>query len=270
MEPASFKDLERTGWIAKASTYPLGFGGATKGAVDPLLDAVGVSRGTRLLDIACGPGDGAGRAAGRGATAVGINFAPTMVELARRRFPEANFREGDAESLDFAEASFDAVICAFGLLHMAEPERAITEAFRVLAPGGHYAFTVWAPPERHQFYELVFSAMNEYGRMDVPLPPAPPFFRFSDPDESRRVLLAAGFDELKVDEVPLVWRYKSAESVIDMIYKSAVRLSMMLEHQTADARERIHQAVIEGAGKFRQYGGYAMAVPAVLVAARKP
>ncbi|MEK1890708.1 MAG: class I SAM-dependent methyltransferase [Phyllobacterium sp.] len=266
----SFKDLERAGWIEKAVSYGSGFGAVTVGAIDPLIDAVQASTGTRLLDVACGPGHGAGRANARGSTAVGVDFAPAMVEIARRNYPDIEFDEGDAEALAFADESFDAVICAFGLLHMAEPEKAIAEAFRVLAPGGRYAFTVWAPPERHQFYEIVFGAINTHGRMDVALPPAPPFFRFSDAAESTRVLEGSGFTRVEVNEIPLVWRYNSPEAIVDMIYKSAVRLVMLLEHQTPEARQRIHAAVVEGASKWQRGSSYQIAVPAVLVSAQKP
>ena len=61
-----------------------------------------------------------------------------MIAEASRRFPAIEYREGDAENLDFADGSFDAVICSFGLLHMAEPERAIGEAHRVTSPRWRY------------------------------------------------------------------------------------------------------------------------------------
>lgn len=273
MEPeneASFKDLEQQGWTAKASGYAAWLGEITNEAADPLLDATHVTKGTRLLDVASGPGYGAARATARGATAIGVDFAPTMVEHARQHFPETKFAEGDAENLAFGDGSFDAVICAFGLLHMAEPDRAIAEAFRVLGAGGHYAFTVWSTPDRHQFFELVLGAIKEHGRLDVPLPPAPSLFRFSDPDESRKVMASTGFDAITVTDIPLVWRCATAQDAVEVIYKSTVRTAMLLERQTAKARERIHQAIVDGAARFRQDGGYAMAFPAVLVAAHKP
>lgn len=274
MEPGqepSFKDLEQQGWIAKASGYAASLGELTSSVADTLLDATLVTRGTRLLDVASGPGYGAARATMRGAKAIGVDFAPAMLEHARRQSPDTEYREGDAENLPFSNGTFDAVICAFGLLHMADPDRAIAEAFRVLTAGGRHAFTVWATPDRHQFFELVLGAIKEHGTLDVPLPPAPSLFRFSDAAESEAVLARTGFDTITVTEIPLVWRFASAQDAVDVIYKGTVRTAMLLERQTSEARARIEDAIAEGAARFRRDdGGYAMAFPAVLAAARKP
>jgi SAM-dependent methyltransferase len=151
----SFKELERQGWDAKADNYHSFAGQITFGAVAPLLDAAGVRAGMRVLDVASGPGYVADGATARGAHAIGVDFAANMVAEARRRYPRIEFREGDAESLAFDAASFDAVVCAFGMLHLADPDKAIAEAHRVLRPGGRYAFTVWMGPDRHDFFAIV-------------------------------------------------------------------------------------------------------------------
>jgi SAM-dependent methyltransferase len=266
----SFKELERQGWTAKASDYDAWLGTITRRAVQSLLEATQVSAGMNVLDVACGPGYGAAQAMARGATAIGIDFSPTMIAEAKRRFPGIEFREGDAENLAFSDACFDAVICAFGLLHMAEPERAIGEVHRVLRPGARYSFSVWAGPDKHECLALVLHAIQTYGRMDVPLPPAPPIFRFSDPEECSRVLTDAGFVDVSVRDEPLVWQFNSPEAVIDMLYKSTVRAAMLLGHQAPEARERIHRAILDGVAQFARQGSYTLNFPAVIAAARKP
>jgi SAM-dependent methyltransferase len=156
------------------------------------------------------------------------------------------------------------------LLHLADPDRAVAEASRVLRPGGRYAFTVWAGPDRHEFFRMVLKAVHDHADANVALPPAPPVFRFADPAECRRVLAGAGFVDVSISEIPLVMHAGSVEGILDFIYKGTVRTSMMLERQTAAARERVHLAIRETARSFVRPGGYDIGWTAVVVAAGKP
>ena len=137
-----------------------------------------------------------------------------MLAEARRHHPAIDFQAGDAEALPFPDASFDAVVMSFGLLHLGRPDQALAEAHRVLRPGGRIGFTVWARPEEAVAFGIVLRAIERHGRLDVPLPPGPPFFRFSDPEESRRVLLGLGFraPEVAVGAAGLAARVSSTRS----------------------------------------------------------
>jgi ubiquinone/menaquinone biosynthesis C-methylase UbiE len=267
-ETESFKEAERTGWSEKAPVYDDFAGRITAGAVGPLLDAVGLAPDMTFLDICTGTGVLAAEAARRGADVTAIDFAAPMIAEARRRFPGIAFAHGDAEALDFPDDSFDAVACAFGVLHLADPDRALREARRVLRSDGRYAFTVWKGPPDHDFFRLVGDAIAAHGA-SVELPPAPPMFRFADPDEVWRSMEAAGFADVTVSELPLVWKIESPRDVLRYVDKCTMRIAMVLDRQTQAARERIYDAILDGAAGFKRAGGYEVAWPAILAAGRK-
>jgi ubiquinone/menaquinone biosynthesis C-methylase UbiE len=266
----TFKQQELAGWTAKAGWYDGYVGKVTAEAAEAMLDAVRLPPAAKLLDVACGPGYVAGAAVARGAAALGVDFAPSMVEEARKNYPGGEFLVGDAEALDFDAASFDAVVCGFGMGHLADPDRALAEAFRVLRPGGRYALSWWCSPDKHEFYALVFGALKAHGSLEVGLPPAPPIFRFSDPEECRRALSRAGFVEPEIRELALAYEPQSRQELLDLIYKSSVRMAMVLELQSKEALARIHEHILAGAERSRQGRGFRIAFPAIIAGARKP
>src|SRR4051812_35286272 len=101
-EAERLRAFERQGHDALAVTYHAFFAAVTSLATAPLLDAVGLRPGTRLLDVATGPGTLAAEAINRGAHPFGIDLSPQMIDLARRLYPAIEFREADVEHLPFA------------------------------------------------------------------------------------------------------------------------------------------------------------------------
>jgi ubiquinone/menaquinone biosynthesis C-methylase UbiE len=266
----SWKDVEREGWQQNAPAYDTRAGQMTTAAIGPMLAAVDARPGVRLLDVCCGPGYAAGAAAARGLSAVGVDITTAMLDEARRRFPDAEFREGDAENLDFPDASFDAVTCAFGLLHLPDARRAMAEAFRVLRHGGRYAVTVWCAPEQARLLGLALKAITAHADMEVPLPPAPPMFEFSDPAVARAALEGAGFREVGAEDVPIDFEGGTPADVFDWFDKSTVRTMALFRLQAPAVQARIRAAILEGAEAFRRDGRITIPCPARLYRARKP
>lgn len=269
LEPEKFKTFERAGWENIPGAYHEAFGSLTHQAIDALLDAVRVKRGSNFLDIACGPGYVAAAAAKRGATVLGVDFSDAMIAQARKLYPGIEFREGDAEELPFGSGLFEAAAMNFGILHLARPHAAITEAYRVLRPGGRFAFSVWAPPEETIGFGIVLHAVELHGEPRVELPEGPPFFRYSEPRECKEGLLAAGFESPKVVKIAQTWRLPDVEALFEAMWNSTVRTAGLLRAQKPTVLGRIRDAMQAELKRFAKKSAVELPMPALIASGVK-
>lgn len=265
----AFKEFERIGWAKQAEHYDSLVGQMTRQAVDALLAAVDVRSGAKLLDVASGPGYVAAEATRRGLDAIGTDIAGNMVDEARRRFTKVKFDIADAENLSYADASFDAVTCAFGMLHFPRPGKAVAEAYRVLRPGGRFAFSLWCGPTKAKVLTLIAEAVQRNTDGSVALPAGPGIFTLSDPWILTALMEAAKFAHVRVDELPCFFAPASPSDVFDMMRKSMVRATYVYERQTADVQHRIGQSIKDEAAKALAVGQGKIPCPAFLVSGTK-
>jgi SAM-dependent methyltransferase len=265
-----FQAFEHAGWQTAAATYHRYWERLTAQSIPALLDAVAARPGARFLDIASGPGHIAAAAAERGADVTGVDFADNMISLARIAYPTVDFQLGDAIDLYLPAGSVDAAVMGFGMLHLSEPERAATEAFRVLRPGGGFAFSVWAMPAMARGFEIVLDAVRTFGNPDVSLPPGPPFFRYSAEAEARALLGDAGFVDITFEEIPQTWRLPGTSEFLLAFHGGTARTGPLLRAQTPAALELISAAVFDGLKQYQTHDGLAVPMPAVVVAGVKP
>ncbi len=134
----------------------------------PLLDAAGVAPGDRVLDLASGAGEPAltvAKRVGPSGHVTATDLSPEMLAIVARRAKAAGLgnvtcQVADMEHLPFEAASFDRVICRFGIMYSPDATATCAAVRRVLRPGGRAAFMVWGDPAGNSLLWTVLSAAN--------------------------------------------------------------------------------------------------------------
>jgi demethylmenaquinone methyltransferase/2-methoxy-6-polyprenyl-1,4-benzoquinol methylase len=167
-------------------------------------DLARVGPGSRALDVGTGTGDLAIELARRGAAVTGLDFAPAMLEVARRKAPEIAFERGDALALPHGDGEFDAVTVGFGARNFSDLDRGLREMARVTRAGGRVVVLEITTPQRAPlswFFRLWFDrAVPALGRLADPdaysyLPSS--VRRFPGPEELARRMGGAGLDDVR-------------------------------------------------------------------------
>jgi SAM-dependent methyltransferase len=166
--------------------------------------------GERLLDVACGTGNAALLAAGRGAAITGLDASPRLLELAASRAQEAGVQaewvQGDIEALPFADGTFDVAVSVFGVIFARDAAQAAAELERVVRPGGRVVVATWI--DRGPIAEVSRASMAAMARLAPPGPPPPARFDWGDP-----AALGALFSgPVSVEEHPMAFVARSPET----------------------------------------------------------
>ena len=266
----AFDEFEASSWEERVDGYADFFGAVTGRLVGPLLDAAGVGAGTRVLDVASGPGYVAAEAARREARAFGVDVAEAMVARARAQHPGIEFRRADAQSLPFEDAAFDAVVGNFGLPHFGRPELAVAEGARVLAPGGRLALSTWDSPAEMRMFGVFLEAVADAGAGTPDgLPPGPDVFRFSDDGEFRRLLEGQGLVDVEVRRVAFTHHVSSFSDFWHALQDGTVRMASLLHGQSEEGRNRIRAGLERRVAAYAVNGSLDLPVSVKLAAGRK-
>jgi ubiquinone/menaquinone biosynthesis C-methylase UbiE len=179
-----------------------------------LAEAANVRAGERVLDVACGAGNGAIAAARRtwGPT-VGLDYVPALLDRGRERAAaerlDVEFVEGDAQELPFEDGAFDVVMSIFGAMFAPDHQRTADELLRVCASGGRVAMANWTPSG---FVGTMFKTVAGH----APPPPGvvpPPLW---GTEEHLREVFGDRISDLALTPRHLNMRYRSPEHFIDL------------------------------------------------------
>ena len=269
--PGAFRAFEHTGWNAAAKGYESAVGPLTAQSAEATLDAAGVTPGCKVLDVCTGHGVLARAATQRGAKVCALDFAEAMIAAVRRNVPAVECHQGDAQDLPYADNTFDAVVCGYGIIHVPEPDRALAEMRRVLRSGGRVAITVWERPSPNNGFGLVMGAIKAHGRLDVSLPHGPDFFQFGDRESLKVALAETGFVDVNATAVPLALPLDHATAFLDAVLKGTVRAKALLLAQDDAALSTIRTAVAQAVARlFRCEDGFRVPMPAIVGSGAKP
>ena len=201
---AAVKGKQQTAW----SSGDYAVVGTTLQIVgESLCEALDLRAGERVLDIAAGNGNATLAAARRWTDVTSTDYVPALLERGRARASAeglpVRFEQADAEKLQYADASFDAVLSTFGVMFTPDQEKAASEMARVCKPGGKIGLANWTPSG---LIGEVFKLLGRY----LPPPAGVKSPALWGTEERLRELFGSRIASMAVERRNFVFRYRSA------------------------------------------------------------
>jgi ubiquinone/menaquinone biosynthesis C-methylase UbiE len=240
-----------------------------------LVDEVDPQPGQTILEIGAGAGELGFQVAERleGGRVISTDFAPEMVEIARREseargLTDVEHRVLNAEAMDLDDDAVDGVVCRWAYMLIADPAAAFRETRRVLRPGGRLAFAVWRTAERNPWQAVPGMTIVQRGHMPAPVPGAPGIFALGEPGRIRELVTGAGFAEPELEEIAFEWRYAD----FDDLWGAVAGLSPFgstFDELPDDEQEATRAAVMQSMAPYRgEDGSYTAPAATWVVLAR--
>ena len=287
--------LERAPWLANASRHwhgcsmsspsplsqPEPWNLVSPGYVDILLpeftkyarhalEKVGLDENAHVLDVATGPGTCALLAAALVKQVTAIDFAHDMLNAARKRaagqgLRNVEFHEGDAQTLPFADNTFDAAFSIFGLIFFPDRIAGLKEMRRVLKPSGKVGLTSWVPFKEVPLIEAVFTVIGQHLSTPFGSDGPPPL---GTPELIREEFGAAGFADIDVTRIENTVHESTLHAYWESMVRSTAPLTL-LRKRMGDAWGQFEKGVFAELLNRFGAGPVTITMPAWLTVASK-
>jgi SAM-dependent methyltransferase len=259
------------GWAAWLEWIERNFGPVTEW----LRGAACWEPGAHILDVACGAGYPALTAAVSvrpGGRVVATDISPKMIAVAARHahlrgVDNIDFLEMDAEHLQFADNSFDAVTNAYGLMFCPDTHGALHEVHRVLKPGGRCALVTWDEPSKSPYFTVIVGVASTFLSLPPIDPAAPGPFRLAAARHLESMLRTSGFSDVRVDSYPMTVECASVAEYCQ-IFADVAWKARIAALSDADAA-RFREAVAKAAEPFINGGRLHLVATSLCASGRK-
>jgi ubiquinone/menaquinone biosynthesis C-methylase UbiE len=236
---------------------------ATREVSKRLVELAEIKSGSKVLDIATGIGEPALTAAkqvGKTGDILAIDISPQMLSFAKERAitlglqDVLEFKEGDAETIDLPSSTFNAALCRWGLMFLPNPKAGLSNIYRSLVKGAHFAAAVWASPEKVPFISVPMNIVLKETNSPSPGTPGP--FSMSDQNNLKKFYEDSGFIHPVIERINVVCDFDSTDDFTAFtIDHGGPALQKILARETNERRQQILKAITKGSEKYADSAG---------------
>jgi ubiquinone/menaquinone biosynthesis C-methylase UbiE len=260
MEPKLQRRVQRYGWDKASAFYEQFWAKQLEPAQTLLLKMASLQKGEHVLDIACGTGlvtFPVAEAVGPRGKVIGTDLSEKMVESLRsealaRKFTNLSAEWMDAEELKFSDDSFDAVLCALGLMYVPDPLKSLREMFRVLKSGGRAVAAVWGARAKCGWAEI-FPIVDSRVHSDV----CPMFFQLGTGNTLPATFEAAGFGEIQSERIQTILHYDSSKDAIGAAFAGGP-VALAYSRFDDQTKQEAHTEYLASIERYRSATGYSI------------
>lgn len=267
LDSKKFKEAERQNWDGVAAGWQKWWKPIERGAKKVnrrLIELAMIKSGSRVLDVATGIGEPAVTAAnqlGNDGYVLAIDISPKMLAIAKQRAISLGlqdvieFKEGDIETIELPSSTFDAVLSRWGLMLLPDLKAGLSNIYRSLKEGGHFASAVWASPNQDSLAATTMSIVMKETNTKPPPPGTPGIFSLSDENSLKNSFITSGFKDVSTERINVSFEFDSPGDYTAFTSETSGSVQKMLTDQPIERKKQILRAITDAAANYADKTG---------------